>query len=60
MCHPTETKLAMEKMLQAATALEDYFRSGAPDAEKYKELADAVKIAMDEFIGQLTPLCPTR
>lgn len=57
MLHLSKTELAMEKMLRAAYALEVYFRNGAPDYGKYKQLAKAAKVASDEFAEELAAQC---
>jgi hypothetical protein len=52
MIPPTNLEITMGKMLQAVKELEDYFRSGAHDSEKYRQLARAAKVAIDEFTKQ--------
>jgi hypothetical protein len=48
----------MEKLLRTETELQDYARSGAHNSEKQKQLAEAVKIAIDEFINRAGVLRP--
>jgi hypothetical protein len=60
MRYPSDSELAKERMLQAEHALEDYFRSSTYNPEEEKQLADAVKVARDEYITQLAALLPSR
>jgi len=59
MLPPSKTELAMEKMLQAAAELQSYVQSGDHNPEQQKQLADAVKVAWDEFSDQLAKFLPS-
>jgi hypothetical protein len=45
-------------MLEAQGALENYVKSGMLDIERHKQLADALRVAIDEFIAKLAVAFP--
>jgi hypothetical protein len=55
---PIEVELAKERMLQAQGALESYVQSCTHDIEQHKQLADALRMAINEFLDQLSTLLP--
>ncbi len=60
MPYETNIELAQEKMLQAESALENYFRSAAYDPEQARQLINAETVARDEYIRQVARLYPIR
>lgn len=56
----TKVELAFEKILQAEGNLQAYAQSGAHDPKQQKELADAVEVAISEFIGQSIDAWPEK
>lgn len=46
-----KAQVAMERILLAATELQDYVGSGASNPDQQKQLADALEVAIDEFIN---------
>lgn len=57
---PTKTKLSMEKVLRAEAELLAYVQSGSGNPQQQKQLAKAVKVAIDESTGQSAKPLPTR
>ena len=57
---PTKTKLSTEKVLRAEAELLAYVQSGSCNLQQQKQLAMAVRFAIDESIGQLAKPSPTR
>jgi hypothetical protein len=55
---PTKAKLAMNKILQADSEFQKSVGKGASDPRKQKQLATAVKVAVDEFIDVAASLWP--
>ncbi|MGD0228422.1 MAG: hypothetical protein ABSF71_39475 [Terriglobia bacterium] len=55
---PVEVERAKERMLEAQGALENYVKSGMLDIERHKQLADALRVAIDEFIAKLAVAFP--
>jgi hypothetical protein len=48
-----EIELAKERVLEAQGQLESYLKSGMLDIEQHQQLADAFRVAIDEFIEKL-------
>jgi hypothetical protein len=55
---PIEVELAKERMLGALEALESYVKSGTLDNELHKQLSDALRVAIDDFIAKLSVAFP--
>jgi hypothetical protein len=56
--HQKDVDLAKEQMRQAEADLDRCVRSGAYNPERHRQLADAVRIARDEFIEQVASMVP--
>ena len=57
---PTKTNLTMEKVLRTEAELLAYVQSGSCNLQQQKQLAMAVRFAIDESIGQLAKPLTTR
>jgi hypothetical protein len=55
---PAKAKLAMQKILVADAELQNSVGVQACDSERQKQLASAVKVAVDEFINVAASLWP--
>jgi hypothetical protein len=56
--YPDKIELAREKMAQAQDEFDSYLRSAKYIPERGRELADAVKVARDEYVDKLERLFP--
>jgi len=54
-----DTEIAKEKMLQAESSIENYFRGPVHDIELGKQLIDAANAASREYLSQFAVLWPT-
>ena len=59
MLPPTKAELCLEKVLRAEAELQAYARNDACKPEKQKQLVEAVKFAVDEFVDQVAASPPT-
>jgi len=55
---PVKAQLAMEKILQVDAEIQNSAGNGDSDPEKQKQLAVAMKVAIDEFIDVAASLWP--
>ena len=58
MTYQGDTEIAKEKMLQAESSLENYFRGPVHDIELGKQLIDVANAARREYLGQSAVLWP--
>jgi hypothetical protein len=48
-----EIELAKQRVLEAQGQLESYIKNGMLDIEQHQQLADAFRVAIDEFIEEV-------
>lgn len=48
-----EIELAKQRVLEAQGELESYLKNGMLDIEQHQQLADAFRVAIDEFIEEV-------
>ena len=58
MTYQGDTEIAKEKMLQAESSIENYFRGPVHDIELGKQLIDVANAARREYLGQSAVLWP--
>ena len=58
MQYQDQLELARQKVAQAQAGFDDYIRTGKYSPERGVELADALRVARDEYVDQLQALCP--
>jgi len=56
--HPDKIEFARLRMAQAQDEFDNYLRSAKYIPERGRELADAVKVARDEYVETLEKLWP--
>jgi hypothetical protein len=58
MDYKNKSEIAKENLLRAEAALKDYMEQNARHPEQHKQLAEAVKVARDEYVDQFERLFP--